>query len=269
MYCENCGKKNDDTATKCVNCGYKLEKKDLFSFDEDEFKIDSKDFEGFNDDFFSKNKSEENEIKEKEANIIIEKEIKEETKEELKEDKINNYKENDVINNSNNKMSFPIGKNKHVVDLYMTSKNTFLGVLILLFLAAIPVVIILNADFERNGLFFSIVCLFFLGLVIFIGTTIILSIFDTKKAKKALTNGKNNTAEIINLYVSNAKKQVGNKESYINKYYMVFKYKIDNTDHQTTQCVKETTYNKFKIGDVINIKTYNNVGVLNENIRQI
>ena len=78
-----------------------------------------------------------------------------------------------------------------------------------------------------------------------------------------------NTAEIINLYVSNAKKQVGNKESYINKYYMVFKYKIDNTDHQTTQCVKETTYNKFKIGDVINIKTYNNVGVLNENIRQI
>ena len=47
--CPNCQTHNDNNSKFCVNCGYKLEKKDIFSFDKDEFKIDPSDYEELKD----------------------------------------------------------------------------------------------------------------------------------------------------------------------------------------------------------------------------
>ena len=199
MYCENCGKKNDDTATKCVNCGYRLEKKDLFSFDEDDFKIDSKDFESIDEDIFNNDKLEKEETKTK-----IEKEEIEEAKTIIN----NEAKRN--INNTYNKAPFPLGKNKHMVDFYAKAKDRFIvGLVLLFFIILMPSLYFFTDSFQDSDFFLFVFLLFFIGIGLFLTIVLITSIKDTNKAKKALNDGKNSTAEIVYLYTSNSTKRSG------------------------------------------------------------
>ena len=44
MICKKCMRLNDDEAKFCSNCGSKLEKEDLYSFNIDDFKVELPDY---------------------------------------------------------------------------------------------------------------------------------------------------------------------------------------------------------------------------------
>ena len=255
MFCDNCGKKNEDTAKFCVNCGYKLEKKDIFSFDKDEFKIDPSDYEELKDYRKSKedNKTENKEIKES-----FEKEEKKEFEE---KNNLNSYSNsNRSINNSSYRNTFPIGPNKHFVDLIGVGKVE-LGIFALVFFVALVIfttsfsVLISDGDLVLFPII--LIFVFMLAIVFFIVAAMIKSSLDTKKAKIALKNGKTIQAEVINTFNQQ------NRKSYV--YYIVYKYKINDIVHQTTQRVSLKTFDNIKNGDIINIKVSQSIGVYNEN----
>ena len=119
MYCENCGKKNSDEAKFCINCGTKLEKKDIFGFNKDEFKIDQSEYEELND-FYSK----EDKKKKEESKI----EEKEEYKDYGRENSCNNNMNSNNLNYGNTANNArindnPFGKNKHMIDLSYEGKS--------------------------------------------------------------------------------------------------------------------------------------------------
>ena len=267
MFCDNCGKKNEDTAKFCVNCGYKLEKKDIFSFDKDEFKVDLSDYEELKD--FREEKIDF--IKEKDDTIENNKEEIKEKKETTIFNDLNNTStisdtSTDTNSNTNsyNRNTFPFGKNNHTVDLIGVgnSKYAILAVMfflfIFLFVPSIFIFITNDRGFLTTFGLFDIIWTIVIWVMIFL---IIKSIINTRKARMTLSTGRNTSALIIDKYASNTRQNY----NYKNVYYIVFKYTINKIEHQTSQRVLKNTYDNLNIGDVINIKTTSTVGVYNEN----
>ncbi len=253
MYCENCGKKNEDGAQFCSNCGAKLEKKDIFDFDKSLFDIDESDYE-YDD---KKGNKPLDDIKKEEKTFV-------EAEKENNENKANYKNEysyiNDVEVDLSKLESLPI-KKRFSIDLVTptTNNRSSVAAIVVVFLFMFFVFGIIFTAMWHTGDGFIFFPLIFFGFILMV---IIYSIVEFSRcntlAKEALAANKHTNAKVIRIF-----QRTGRNNRYGQVYNIIsFEYLLNGVRCRTNQVIDAEDLALFHSNDIIDIKISDRIGVI-------
>ncbi len=266
MYCDNCGKKNDDDAKFCINCGAKLEKKDIFDFDKSLFEIDEKDYKDINPKKEDSKKDFVEEYSQRKNEEAKEENIKKEASNENKANYSNEFSYvNDVEVDLTKLEGKPVFK-RYQIDLLSESTNNHsasTGVFVIFAFMILFFSILISAitfSHSFTPIFIAPISFFLIIFIVMIYKVLELS-RNNKMAKEILKGNKHTKAKVVRIY-QQANHNNGRGMIYN---FISFDYLINDTRYQTNQSIDVTDVNLFKQNDVIDIKINDKMGVLDLN----